>query len=78
MMKIAALWNLNRNLNRNVLKIGTRTGTGTVTFQKSEPEPEIVRGPQRWKIEGSGSGSNSQRLGSADPDLHQNFMDLQH
>jgi hypothetical protein len=28
------------NLNRNVLKIGTRTGIGTVTFQKSEPEPE--------------------------------------
>ncbi len=30
------------------------------------------------KIEGSGSGSISQRHGSADPDPHQNVMDPQH
>ncbi len=30
------------------------------------------------KIEGSGSGSISQRHGSANPDLHQNVMDPQH
>ncbi len=30
------------------------------------------------KTEGSGSGSISQRHGSADPDKHQNFMDPQH
>jgi hypothetical protein len=30
------------------------------------------------KIEGSGSGSISQRHGSADPDPHQNVIDPQH
>ncbi len=30
------------------------------------------------KTEGSGSGSISQRHGSADPDPHQNVMDPQH
>ncbi len=30
------------------------------------------------KIEGSASGSISQRHGSADPDPHQNVMDLEH
>jgi hypothetical protein len=30
------------------------------------------------KMEGSGSGSISQRHGSADPDQHQNVMDPQH
>ncbi len=30
------------------------------------------------KIEGSGSGSISQRHGSSDPDPHQNVMDPQH